>query len=314
MKKIFGKLFKQYLAAMESYLSGRNEPALEQAYEVGRQAIEHKLSLLDVLSIHEKVMSSIIDRVSFKDEEARQIKASENIFAETLAPFDMTQRGFEEANSTLRDLNDTLERRVEERTEAIERLYMETMRALAAIIEAKDQSFSFAHLERLPELAAQLTKRLGLPDQYVKAVKVATYLHDIGKIAVPEIILAKKGQLSPGECQVINQYPVAGWEILRQVNWPWPVPELVRHHHERFDGTGSPDGLAGEAIPIGARILATISAWDAMLNDRPFRHRLSKKEALAELRQGRGTQFDPRVVDQLIELIEDIDRRGLKVA
>jgi putative nucleotidyltransferase with HDIG domain len=170
--------------------------------------------------------------------------------------------------------------------------------ALALAIEAKDHTTG-AHLERVRVYALELGKDLGISDAEMLALKAAAVLHDIGKLAVPEHIISKPGKLTPEEFEKMKVHPVVGAEILEQVHFPYPVAPIVRSHHEKWDGTGYPDGLAGEAIPIGSRILAAVDCLDALASDRQYRKALPLDEAMARVEIDAGKHFDPRVVAAL---------------
>lgn len=174
-------------------------------------------------------------------------------------------------------------------------LHLRTIEALALAIEAKDENTS-EHLQRVRVYAIELANELGLSEHEKNALKAAAVLHDIGKLAVPEHILAKPGKLTPGEFEKMKIHPIVGAEILEQVHFPYPVVPIVQAHHEKWDGTGYPHGLAGEAIPIGARILAAVDCLDALASDRPYRKALPLDEAMGKVLSEAGTSFDPRVV------------------
>src|SRR5438094_7220865 len=134
----------------------------------------------------------------------------------------------------------------------------------------------------------------------LKAIEAAALLHDTGKIAVPEHILNKPGPLTPAEFEKMKRHAPIGAEILSSIAFPYPVVPIVRHHHENWDGTGYPDRLKGEAIPLGARILSVIDCFDALTSDRPYRRRMSDTQALAIVRERRGVMYDPAIVDAFL--------------
>lgn len=187
-----------------------------------------------------------------------------------------------------------LEDRQEHLDEA-EALHLRTIEGLAMAIEAKDHN-THEHLLRVRAYATEIGRILGLDRDQMQALGTAAFLHDIGKLAVPEIILNKPGRLTPEEFEKMKIHPVVGAEILDRVRFPYPVVPIVRSHHEAWDGSGYPDGLAGEEIPIGARILSVVDCFDALSCDRPYRRGTSAEEAMAFVQAGSGTKFDPRVV------------------
>jgi len=177
-------------------------------------------------------------------------------------------------------------------------LHMRTIEALALAIEAKDQT-THDHLERVRVYAVEVAKRLNLPPDEIEALRAAALLHDIGKLAVPEHIISKPGRLTPEEFEKMKIHPIVGAEILERVHFPYPVVPIVRSHHERWDGTGYPDGLKGEDIPIGARILSAVDCLDALATDRQYRKALQLDDAMQVVVDQGGTAYDPKVVSVL---------------
>ena len=177
-------------------------------------------------------------------------------------------------------------------------LHLRTIEALALAIDAKDHT-THDHLQRVRTYALEIGKELKLDASELEALRTAALLHDIGKLAVPEHIINKPGRLSPEEFEKMKIHPIVGAEILDRVNFPCPVVPIVRAHHEKWDGTGYPDGLKGEEIPIGARILSAVDCLDAMASDRQYRPALPLEEAMQEVCSQSGKQFDPRVVEVL---------------
>jgi putative nucleotidyltransferase with HDIG domain len=179
--------------------------------------------------------------------------------------------------------------------EQVSSLHLRTIETLALAIEAKDQTTG-EHLQRVRVYAMELAKELGLSEDETEALRAASVLHDIGKLAVPEHIISKPGKLTPEEFEKMKIHPTVGAEILEQVDFPYPVVPIVRAHHEKWDGSGYPNGLAGEAIPIGARILAAVDCLDALASDRQYRKALPLDEAMAKVVADAGRSFDPQVV------------------
>jgi len=176
--------------------------------------------------------------------------------------------------------------------------------ALALALSERDRGTG-EHAEQVVALAGAVARRLNLDAEDVERIAAAALLHDVGKVAVPDSILSKPGPLDEAEWQVMRGHTLVGERILRAVPGMGPVARMVRHGHERFDGGGYPDGLRGEEIPLGSRIVLVCDAYDAMTSPRPYREAFSHDQAVAELTAGRGTQFDPRVVDALLGYLED---------
>ncbi len=177
-------------------------------------------------------------------------------------------------------------------------LNMRTIETLALAIEAKDHTTG-DHLQRVRVYAMELGKDLGLSPSEMQALQAASVLHDIGKLAVPESIISKPGKLTPEEFEKMKIHPIVGAEIVEQVRFPYPVAPIVHSHHEKWDGSGYPDGISGEAIPIGARILSAVDCLDALASDRQYRRALPLDDAMAHVVRESGKAFDPRVVAAL---------------
>jgi putative nucleotidyltransferase with HDIG domain len=192
-----------------------------------------------------------------------------------------------------------------EHEERAQRLYRETLASLSNALEAKDAVTS-QHTEEVVRLAVGVAAELELELEAVRSVELGAVLHDIGKVRVPEAILNKPGSLTDEEWLVMKTHPEIGEHILRPIQSLQAILPIVRHHHERWDGTGYPDGLLGRAIPLGARIVAVCDAYRAMTENRPYRAALSISEARDELEAGAGTQFD---ADCVKALFQALDRR-----
>lgn len=181
---------------------------------------------------------------------------------------------------------------------------------LAQAVEAKDP-YTEGHLQRISTYAERFARTLELDLEQVAQVRYGGVLHDIGKIGVKDWILLKPGALTPAEYEEIKLHPTIGAGIIGQMRFAREVAPIVRGHHERWDGRGYPDGLAGDIIPIGARIIAIVDSFDAMTTDRPYRRALTAEHAAAELTAGAGTQFDPQLVMTFVELLRGARQAGL---
>lgn len=186
----------------------------------------------------------------------------------------------------------------------INKLNLQTIQSLALAVEAKDP-YTKGHSERVAKISEQLAITMGLARADVERVRIAGILHDIGKIGVSENLLLKKSRLDDWEYEQVKQHPVEGQNILRPLNFLSDVLPAVYHHHERYDGNGYPDGLAGEAIPLWARIVQVADTCDAMTSNRPYRAAYSKAYVIDEFTHCANTQFDPNVTRTMIELLQD---------
>ena len=183
------------------------------------------------------------------------------------------------------------------------RLYQSTTEMLAIAVEGKDEG-THGHVRRVQRNARAVAQALGVTDETeLKAIEAGALLHDIGKLAVPDYILNKPGALTRAEFDAMKRHSTMGARILTAVDFPYPVVPIVRHHHERWDGQGYPDGLVRTEIPLGARILSVIDCYDALTSDRPYRPRLSRDQAAEILRERAGIFYDPDVVEKFVALI-----------
>jgi len=185
-------------------------------------------------------------------------------------------------------------------------LHLATIEALALAIDAKDQTAQ-SHIRRVQVYVTSIARGLGMSDTEIQGVKTAALLHDIGKLAVPEHILSKPGPLTQEEFQKIRVHPQVGAEIISAVPFPYPVAPLILSHHERWDGKGYPQGLKGEEIPLGARILSVVDYYDALTSDRPYHKAMTADAALALLQQEAGRALDPAVVQMFVKMAADLE-------
>ena len=206
-----------------------------------------------------------------------------------------------------------LERLEDEKThvEEMAGLHLRTIEALALAIEAKDHT-THDHLQRVRVYALEIGKRMGLSEMEMQSLRAAALLHDIGKLAVPEHIISKPGKLTPEEFEKMKIHPVVGAQILEQVRFPYPVVPIVKSHHEKWDGTGYPDGLKGAEIPIGARILSAVDCLDALASDRQYRRALPLDQAMQIVAADSGRAFDPDVVAMLQGCYQELEKAAVE--
>ena len=179
-----------------------------------------------------------------------------------------------------------------------------TIEAMARIVEIRDP-YTAGHQQRVALLAAAIADEMGFSETDINGLRWAAVIHDIGKINVPAEILSKPGHLSEIEHQIIQTHPQLSYEILKTIDFPWPVALIALQHHERIDGTGYPDGLVGESIMLEARILAVADVVEAMISHRPYRPALGLEMAIAEISENRGSLYDPSIVDVCIDILEN---------
>jgi putative nucleotidyltransferase with HDIG domain len=191
--------------------------------------------------------------------------------------------------------------------------YTATIAALASALEARDPATN-AHTSRIKDYAVAIADAMQVAPDVRRAVRLGALLHDVGKIGIPDAILLKQGPLTPGEWAVMRTHPQVGANMLKDIEFLKPALPIIRHHHERWDGSGYPDRLVGEEIPVGARIAAVCDAFDAMTSDRPYRRSLPLDMAIDELRSGAGTQFDPVCVRLLVDVVSSLGERTLENA
>ncbi len=187
--------------------------------------------------------------------------------------------------------------------ESLEEIYLDVITALASAIDARD-SYTHGHSHRVTEYAVLIAEEMGMSPQEVDIIRNASILHDVGKIGIKEEILKKPGKLTEAETLEMQYHPFIGTRILQSVKLLEPVLPLVYHHQEKYDGSGYPEGLKGEDIPLGARVIGVCDAFEAMTSDRPYRKALPVEKALAELRNEAGRQFDPDIVEVFFRLME----------
>ncbi len=216
--------------------------------------------------------------------------------------------------SELTRLNGLLMREVLDRKQAenklqksfdqLERNLDEMINVMSQTVEVRDP-YTAGHQRRATEIAVAVAREIGLPEDRVKGLQMAGRIHDIGKISIPAEILCKPGRLDDAEMQLIRRHPSIGYDILKHVDFPWPVALIVEQHHEKMDGSGYPRGLRGEEILIEARILSVADVVESISSHRPYRPSLGIQEALLEIAEHRSILYDPRVVDACLRLFQD---------
>jgi putative nucleotidyltransferase with HDIG domain len=186
--------------------------------------------------------------------------------------------------------------------ESMKRDQISIIRALSSTVDAKDH-FTLGHSQKVSEYSLKIAEAMGLPERDVENIKYAALLHDIGKIAIPDDIIKKPTKLTPEEFEKVRKHPVIGAMIIKEIESLAPMVPIILHHHERYDGKGYPDGIKGDAIPLGARIVHVTDAYDTMVSARAYRDMIPQELAVSELRKNAGTQFDPAVVEAFITIL-----------
>lgn len=209
------------------------------------------------------------------------------------------------------ECNDQLESRVEEQTRelressaSLKRALDGTVLALASVVETRDP-YTAGHQQRVSQLACAIAREMTLPDDVIEGIRVGGILHDVGKVSVPAEILSKPGRITEFEFGIIKGHSQVGYDILKSIEFPWPIAQMVAQHHERLDGTGYPHQLKDDQVILEARILAAADVIEAMASHRPYRAALGIDVALAELTAKSGTHFDPVVVDMCLKLFKE---------
>ncbi|MFH1440581.1 MAG: HD domain-containing phosphohydrolase [Candidatus Omnitrophota bacterium] len=224
-----------------------------------------------------------------------------------------TNQSFKEQNISLQKQNTLLAKRIEESTKNLTRLYedlrntyMRTIKVLAHAIEARD-AYTHSHSENVAKYAVLIAEEMHLPVEQIETIREACELHDLGKIGVADNILSKPSSLTDEEWESIKRHPLIGTQILEPLTFLGGVIDLVKQHHEHYDGKGYPEGLKGEEILLGARIIHLADAYEAMRSARAYRKQpLTKEAAIAEIKKQKGLQFDPKIVDAFMKIVDKL--------
>lgn len=238
-------------------------------------------------------------------------------------PFDMTELRLRVKHLVqvkayrdhLKHYNELLERQVQERTRQLQQAYeqirivsLETIHILSRTADFKDEG-SGRHIQRIGGYAAAIARKVGLKPVTIERLLYAAPMHDIGKIAIPDSILLKPGKLEPDEWEIMKTHATIGWKLLSvgKAAIIRLAAAIARTHHERWDGTGYPDGLRGRQIPLAGRIVAIADVFDALVSDRPYKKAFSVEEAVPIIREGRGAHFEPELTDAFLDILPEIE-------
>ncbi|MBN1592090.1 MAG: response regulator [Candidatus Coatesbacteria bacterium] len=214
-------------------------------------------------------------------------------------------------NNELKELNRELEEKVRLRTKQLQESqnelqenYLQVIKSFAVVLEERD-AYTQGHSSRVTEYSVRIANEMGLPEGQIIALQIGGNLHDIGKIGIPEEVLRKPTRLTDDEWRVMREHPIKGARMVEPLSFLSKERILIKHHHERWDGRGYPDGLAGEEIPLLSRILCVADSFDAMTSTRSYRRRMALATAIAQIEENRGTQFDPRIVDVFMNCLKE---------
>lgn len=224
----------------------------------------------------------------------------------TSTPLRMGNGKLSGAVLVVRDITQQVEydRRIQESMDTLTRAMYGTIEAITKTVETRDP-YTAGHQKKVADIAKEIAKDMGLNRDIIESVNLAGQIHDLGKIAIPSEILNKPGRINDIEFALIKTHSIMGYEIMKNIDFPWPIAEIVLQHHEKMDGTGYPNGLKGDNILIQARIIAVADVLEAMASHRPYRAALGLDAAFDELKKNAGTHFDPEVVASCIRLFKD---------
>jgi putative nucleotidyltransferase with HDIG domain len=239
----------------------------------------------------------LAELIAENDRLRRQLAAAEREAADSARQLERYAADLRETFKSERD-----------RAQQLTRSYMATVRALSNAVEARD-AYTGKHAERVTLFAIEIARELGLPAPDTPEVEFGFLLHDVGKLAIPDSILFKPGPLTTEERALMSRHTIVGAEIMRDIEFLAEASKVVRSHHERWDGNGYPDGLAGEQIPLNARVFAVADVFDALTTNRPYRAALSFEQARSMIEEESGSHFDPQVVDAFRRIDDEILRK-----
>jgi putative nucleotidyltransferase with HDIG domain len=208
-----------------------------------------------------------------------------------------------ELENELRKLNSELEDRVQMRTRELAEAYESMLEGLARALELRDKETE-GHSRRVTESAIKIAHQMGISGNALEDIRSGAILHDIGKISIPDEILHKRGKLTPEERLIVEQHPETAFKLLSRIPFLSKAIEIPYCHHEKWDGTGYPRGLAGEDIPLSARIFAVADVWDALSNDRPYNKAWSREQIISYFLEQSGKHFDPTVTNLFLDMVE----------
>ena len=246
------------------------------------------------------------DKVPVEDSAAPMINEKGELTGAVMVFRDITER--KEAEAAIKTAFDSLEDRVREQTDELRSSFdrlgraMEgTIQALATMVEARDR-YTAGHQVRVADLSCVIALQMGVAESRIPIIRIAALIHDVGKVCVPTEILNKPAPLSPIEFEIVKQHPKAAYDVLSKIEFPWAIADIVLQHHERVDGSGYPSGLRGDQIHLEAQIIGVADVVEAMSSHRPYRAAVGTEKGLEEISKGKGTRFNPAIVDACIHV------------
>ncbi|MDX8414460.1 MAG: HD domain-containing protein [Mariprofundales bacterium] len=271
---------QRYHEQLSQHLQHPGEATLLAAYEMGKDMIRNGLTPEEAMAFQIQALNQLQPPVLLEE--------SNRFLMEVMTAFG---NAFRAIHARVDD-DDTLRHNYSKLKHALG----DTLEAINTIRETKDAQTT-SHQHRVSQLAVAIAERLGLDDDRIEGLRVAASLHDVGMVQVPDAALKKPGRLAPSEIDLVRAHPEAGYDMLKDIESPWPIAEIARQHHERIDGKGYPYGLKGDDILLESRVISVADTVEAMISQRPYRAALDISSALDELMRGRGTRFDAAAVD-----------------
>ena len=302
----------------ESVLGEFENTFVKEGYEVKKASTwQDAVCQLKELSFNVVIADVNMPDINYKDMIAAIKKENKSIYVITTTGYSDIERAMDSINAGAQDyiskpfdsvdLVSSMRKVVEKQHLQNDNMQLiETIKALATALDARDH-YTHGHSQEVTDYAVAIATDLMLPKEEIERIRDAGLLHDIGKIGISDAVLLKPGRLTDEEFMVIRQHPEIGKKILAPVRSLQDKIPLIYHHHERYDGGGYPEGLKGDEIPLGARILAVADAYQAMTSDRPYRKALPQEVAINELEKGKDKQFEAKMVDVFVSILKKFD-------